>query len=110
MPAVELERESCTERKTRDVWPPKSKRVNERGQTACITVQPKHFRWIGRATAAGRVPSHDVELVRELLQLRAPLAAVAESSVEEDEWRPLARPSVGDAKLVDLDVRHEDET
>ena len=110
MPAVELECETCTERKTRDVWPLESKRVDERGQTACITVRPKHFRWIGRAAAAGRVPSHDVELVRELLQLRAPFAAIAEPSVEEDEWRPLTRPSVGDAKPVDLDVRHEDET
>src|SRR5436309_12582297 len=94
MPTVELERQAGTERKTRDMWAFKSERIDERGQTIGVAVQSDRLRRIRRTPAAGRVPGHHVEILGESVELAPPLATVAEASVQEEQRRPAACPSI----------------
>jgi hypothetical protein len=54
----------------------------------------------------GCVPGDDGELVGEVVELSAPLSAVGDSTVQQDERRAFASLIVSDAEVADLDPIH----
>ena len=106
MAAVELECESRAERATEHMGPPEVERVDQLREAVGVPVQPECLGRIRRLATAGRIPGDDRELVGEVLDLPAPLAAVADTAVQQHERWAFAGPLVCDPKIADLDVLH----
>src|SRR5438105_2626225 len=62
--------------------------------------------WIVRRAGSGRVPCHDPEGIREIVELRVPRTRIAQEAVEEDDGGTLALVAVEDGPVVDFDAMY----
>src|SRR5439155_15065190 len=79
-------------------------RFDEADEVVGEIAHPEVVGRIVRTPAAGRVPGHDGERVRERVELDAPDAAIAHRAMEEQEDRTRAAPPEGNAQTRHLDV------
>ena len=108
MPAAELDGERPAERQPGHVRLLEAEAVEERGQAVGVAGHAERLRRIGRSTRPRRIPRHDRELVRELVDLAAPAdRAVTDIAMEENEGWSVADTFVGDSEAANVDCLHE---
>jgi hypothetical protein len=103
MAAEELERQSGAERQPEHVRALEAERLDEPGEAVGVAGQAVLLGRVPGVAAPWRVPGDHRELVGELVELGAPVAAVAACAVEQQERRPFAAPLERDRVAFNLD-------